>query len=130
MTNPAIAALQARILKAAANGVNQTLDDVLADLVLNAPRKTGLLASRYRISDRATPEKLSGQVTNSASYSGEQYPYKLYSSKRYPNGYPSPSLFSPRTTRIGVLNPSEVDMQGVEDRLRANVEQAIGESLN
>lgn len=118
-------ALRQKILQGASIGINQTLDAVLADLIANVPVKTGTLRGGFRIEQRATPENLSGRITNSVGYANEHYPYRLYSPNRYPNGYPAPSLFKPKASRVGILAPNEVDQSQIAELLQQTIQKQL-----
>lgn len=81
--------LRSAIRRGAAQGINRSLDIVLADILLNVPRKTGRLAASYRITQRATPENLRGEVSSGVSYSPNHYPAKPTRFSK------APTLFSP-----------------------------------
>jgi hypothetical protein len=87
--------LRSAIKRGAAAGINRSLEIVLADILLNAPRKSGRLASSYRITQRATTENLRGEVASTVGYAPLHYPAKP---ARFAK---SPTLFSAKPAASG-----------------------------
>jgi hypothetical protein len=87
--------LRSKIRRGAAQGINRSLNIVLADILLNAPRRSGRLAASYRITQQATAENLRGEVGSSVSYSPRHYPAKPARFSK------APTLFSPTPALSG-----------------------------
>lgn len=110
---PMVKQLRSAIRQGAAQGINRGLQVMLADILLNVPRRSGRLASSYQITQYATPETLSGEIRSSVGYSANHYPGKP---ARFVK---SPTLFSTPPSPIG--QPT--------DKLKAMIRRDIERSI-
>ncbi len=110
--------LKLNIRKGASIGLNRSLEIVLADILLNAPRKTGKLASSYQITQRATPESLRGEVASGVIYSAVHYPAKP---ARFVK---APTLFSAPPSPIG--QPTDKMKSLINRQVERGISNALG----
>lgn len=131
--NP-LQAIQQLVQKAVSEGVNASLETLLADLRGNSPVKSGSMAGGWSVKEPASLLNWQGTITNTQFYARWQYPYRLYKepNAKYPTAYPAPSLFSPKpnglTGGYGVLEPEDVSLKHGEV-LRQTIEDSLAKAF-
>lgn len=134
-----IRTLQSAIQGGAAAGINSTMALILSDLERNAPKRTGLLSSSYRVTQPATASTLKGMIGNSVAYAAYQYPFRqspsLYkAAPKVTIAASGPTLFSSKPGvqpgKGQILTGEQVDVSKVEALFKKETEQALNAAIS
>ena len=116
--------LQQAVKQGAAHGLNHAADVVLKDIQDHVQVRTGNLRDSYAVTERATPDRLSTQVSSPLARPGQ------YGENHYPN--PVDRIPADRNRAMQAGNPlfgTDGDTEAVERLVQESVEQSIQEEV-
>jgi len=117
--------LQQAVKQGAANGLNHAAKVVLEDIQDHVQVRTGKLRDSYGITERATPDRLTTQVSSPLAKPGQ------YGETQYPNSVER--IPDNRNRAVQAGNPlfgTDGNTEAVEQLVEESVKQGIQEALN